>query len=134
MLAATITDLAAVGSPVPDTGSLRGDLDQLVRQIARLLAEQGLVRLLGAAAALSADSDVAMARDLFWRRRFEMMTVIVERAAARHELKEEAIAHDVIETLVAPLYFRVLVTHDPIDAAFIERCVAATLTIYGAPG
>lgn len=132
VLADTITDLAAVESPVPDTGSLHGDLEKLLRQIAQLLAQPGLVRLLGASAALSADSDVAAARDLFWRHRFEMMTVVVERAAARRELRDDVLAHDVIETLAAPLYFRVLVTHDPIDDAFIERCVAATLTLYGA--
>ncbi|GAA1483173.1 TetR/AcrR family transcriptional regulator [Gordonia sinesedis] len=130
LIADAITDLAARENPSPDTGSLRGDLIRLTEQIAQLLDGPGIARLLGAALALANDAEVAVARQRFWDLRFDSNAHLVERAKARGELPAEVEPRELLETVAAPIYFRVLVGGAPFDAAFINRCVDDALTIH----
>lgn len=125
-----LNDLAAVGNPPPDTGTLREDLRQIVEQITRLITRPGVARLLGTAAALDTDPEVASARTVFWNNRFDQITPVLERARDAGFLRPDAQAREVLETLAAPLYFRLLVTAEPIDAELIARCIEHTITLY----
>lgn len=131
LIAAAVSDMAETGNPAPDSGSLPGDLEQLAQQIAENLALPGIARLLGAAVAMSADAEVAVNRDRFWEIRFELSSVVIDRGIERGELPAGVNAHDIIETLVAPLYFRVLVTNRPVDSSFIRTIVGHVLALYG---
>ncbi|MEV0080004.1 TetR/AcrR family transcriptional regulator [Nocardia neocaledoniensis] len=134
LIAEAVTELAASGNPVPDTGALHTDLRTLAEQVAHLLQRPGTVRLVGTAIALSADPEVDSARRRFWDERFEKSSQVVIKAIDRGELPEGTDPREVLETLSAPLYFRLLVGDKPIDDAFLSRCVQDTLARHGSPG
>ncbi|OUC75642.1 TetR/AcrR family transcriptional regulator [Gordonia lacunae] len=131
LVADALEDLAEARNPMPDTGSLRRDLHQLAEQIAGLLSEPAIARLLGSSLALSSDPEVDSARMLFWDHRFQLSQPLVDRAISRGEIRTDAHPREVIETLVAPLYFRLLVTNQPIGADLIDRCVDTAMAVYG---
>jgi hypothetical protein len=56
------------------------------------------------------------------------MEDIVARAVKRGELPPSVDAGELLESLVAPAYLRLLVTGMPLDDALIERSVNAALT------
>ncbi|TQM33623.1 TetR/AcrR family transcriptional regulator [Nocardia bhagyanarayanae] len=130
LIAEAVTEMAAVGNPAPDTGTLRGDLRQLAEQISHLISRPGIARLLGTTIALSADPDVAAARHRFWNERFERTSHVIRRAVDRGELPDDVDPREVLETLSAPLYFRLLVSDQPLDSAFVTRCIDHTLTLH----
>ncbi|MFE5284111.1 TetR/AcrR family transcriptional regulator [Nocardia sp. NPDC056611] len=133
LIADAVTELAAEANPIPDTGALREDLRQLAQQIADLISRPGIARLLGTTVALSPDPEVAAARRHFWTTRFEQSSSIIQRAIRRGDLPPDTSPGDVIETLSAPLYFRLLVGDHPLDTAFIERCTDHAVTLYTTP-
>jgi AcrR family transcriptional regulator len=121
--------------PVPNTGSLRDDLVQLVRSV-----ELALTSSLGVLAARFSVSlleypEQAAARREYWRRRFERASVIFERARARGELTGQIDAVLVFELLVAPLFMRALVTGEPLKPALAASIVDVALhgILAGAP-
>ncbi|MEV0355516.1 TetR/AcrR family transcriptional regulator [Nocardia sp. NPDC050697] len=131
LIADALTGLAAAGNPPPDTGSVREDLRLLAEQVRDLIAAPAITRLLTTVAALAADPELAAARRAFWDHRFEQTRPIVERARAAGLLRAEADPRVVVESLVAPLYFRVLVTGEALGDDIVTRCVDDTLRRYG---
>jgi AcrR family transcriptional regulator len=107
--------------PVPDTGSLRGDLLASLGSSAALLTSP-LGRQFLRAAAVAPDSTSEL-RQAYWPGRFERAAIIFERAIARGEIAALVDATLASELLIAPLYFRLLVSHAPIDDALIERLI-----------
>ncbi|MFI0369726.1 TetR/AcrR family transcriptional regulator [Actinomadura sp. 1N219] len=121
---------AAAGEPwpVPDTGTLHGDL----RAIARLVLtgftdpRQGPVtRAFVSAAAQSAEA--ARALHAFFARRHEQAAAVVRRAAERGEVPAGTDAADVVRAAVAPLYHRLFITGEPVDEACADRAAAAAI-------
>ncbi|MFF0545977.1 TetR/AcrR family transcriptional regulator [Nocardia thailandica] len=131
LIAAAVTELAAAGNPLPDTGALRTDLRVLAEQVSHLIEQPGIARLVGTTIALSADPEVDAARRRFWTDRFDLSSPVITRAVERGELPAGTDPRSVLETLSAPLYFRVLVGMEAIDDAFITRCIDDTLTLHG---
>ena len=108
--------------PIPDTGSLAGDLTAfLERSVAFLASPLGtqLVRATIGAESPAADNP----RAAYWPVRLEEIGVMVERAVARGELPRARLAETILtaEMLLAPLYFRLLVTRGPLDEAFAQQ-------------
>ncbi|MDL9947364.1 TetR/AcrR family transcriptional regulator [Gordonia sp. ABSL11-1] len=131
LIADAMGDLAELRNPIPDTGDVRTDLRQLLEQVVVLVSEPALGRLLGATLALSADQDVRAARERFWRLRFVAGSEIVDNAVRRGAMIATVDPRTIIETLVAPVYFRVTVTGGMIDDDFLQRCVDDVLILYG---
>ncbi|WP_308297490.1 TetR/AcrR family transcriptional regulator [Tsukamurella paurometabola] len=129
LVADAVTELAAHGNPAPDTGDLRTDLLQVAQQIVALLARPGMARLVGTTLAMSHDDEVDAARRRFWDTRFEGIAPVIERAVDRGELTGLVTARDVIETVAAPIYFRILVGGAAPDDAFVGRCVDDALVL-----
>jgi AcrR family transcriptional regulator len=114
--------------PVPDTGSFAADVRALARAIAANIGSDDgsrVTRTLVAAATTS--DDVAGVSIEFWAERFELTGAIVDRAVARGEVPAGTDRRLVIETLIGPMYVRLLLTHEPVDRAFADR-VAALVT------
>jgi AcrR family transcriptional regulator len=109
--------------PIPDSGSLRGDLIAFARSITAYLATplgEALVRTM---AATVDDPTLAAGRTRFWRGRYETARVIVDRAIVRRELAVGTDPQLALELLVAPLHFRKLLTRQPLDDIFVEYTV-----------
>jgi AcrR family transcriptional regulator len=113
--------------PTPDTGSLREDLLALLRALAAFIGTplgENVVRM-----ALRRDlPDSDAARDRFWTDRFTRGSVILDRAEARGELRPGIDRFLTLETLVGPLYLRLLLTREPLNEAIIENIVDLMLT------
>ncbi|HUW01645.1 MAG TPA: TetR/AcrR family transcriptional regulator [Acidimicrobiales bacterium] len=108
--------------PIPDTGSLLGDLQVLA---AGVVAEVGSVagarrsRSIVAAASSSGDLDVEL--HAFWAHRMAATAPVVERAIERGEVPAGSDPNLIIEALVGPIWLRLLLTGEPIDKAFAHR-------------
>ena len=75
-------------------------------------------------AAGSHDAPLADASHRFWTERLALDGEIVERAIARGEVPAGTDPRTVIEAVLGPIYFRLLVTAEPPEPEFIERVVA----------
>ena len=99
--------------PIPDTGSLRSDLIALNTSAKKMLTS----RRGRAIVALSRiqDADALARRKLFWRARFERLRVMLDRAVARGEFPPDTDPVMFLEMLIAPFYFRLLVTDESLE-------------------
>lgn len=119
---------AADEIPQPDTGSLEGDLRQLLRAVVTNLARPATQALLRAAAAESeTTAEIGRVARAFWAHRIGLAAELVLRAQRRGEAPADLDAEHVIEVLIAPLFLRLLVTGSPIDGAFADRLVGDLL-------
>lgn len=119
--------------PVPDTGSLRGDLLALLSAIAAFITTpvgQLLLRL-ALRDDLPEDHDV---RERFWAERFTTGQTVLRRAQDRGELRPDVNGKLVIETLLGGLYVRLLLTREPVDDALTEHLVDLILAGIAHPG
>ena len=111
--------------PTPDTGSIRDDLRAVVRAvIAYVTSPVGLAAL--HVASLAAD-DQQEARQAFWAGRINALRPVIERGISRGELRSDTDAGLLLETLIAPLHGRLLLTGEPIDTQLGERIVDLVL-------
>ncbi|MFD0359929.1 TetR/AcrR family transcriptional regulator [Nocardia sp. GCM10030253] len=119
----------------PDTGSLRGDLAELIHDVAAVLMRPPMLALLRVQVAMADTApNVRAAGQRFWTTRFGHSAAIVERAIARGELSDGTDPQEFNEFAIAPLYLRVLVTDGSVDDDFIRNCVHRTLRAFDATG
>src|ERR1700712_1278264 len=131
LAAAAIGELAAAENPLPDTGSLEGDLTTLLTQIVELLRRPDIERVARASVALSSDDpDQAQARMAFYRMRTAGSAQVAVRAIERGALPAGTDPEAVIEQLVAPAYLRLLLTGGPLDDPLIAASVQRTLAAF----
>jgi Tetracyclin repressor-like, C-terminal domain len=71
--------------------------------------------------------DHSDARRAFWAGRLDALRPVVERGIARGELRPDTDAQLLLETLIAPLHGRLLLTGGQIDAQLAERVVDLVL-------
>lgn len=127
--AATLHSAEAV--PIPDTGSLREDLRLLARDVvANIGSTEGTRRSRSIAAAAANSDELAAAMHGFWGERLTLSAAVVDRAVARGELPGTVDARLVIETVIGPLWLRLLLTGEPVTDALADRIV--DLVIAGA--
>jgi len=113
--------------PVPDTGSIRSDLTELLCAIADYLGTP-VGRATSQALATSGDeSRWAQVRFDFWTTRLALARAIVDRAVERGEIPAGTDPRLVLETLVAPLQFRTLVTREAFDHRLCRQLVELVL-------
>ena len=126
-LIADALDLAAAEPwPIPDTGSLAGDLRGLVRLVAENFADPvdgPVARAFVLAAAQSGDA--ARSLHAFFAHRHEQAAVIVRRAVERGEVPPATDPAEVVRSAVAPLYYRLFLTGEPIGEQAADRAAAA---------
>lgn len=130
LAAAAIEQLAAADNPLPDTGTLEGDLRVLLGQILGVLRRPEIQRLVRAAVALADTPSVNQSSATFFAARFAGSAEVARRAIARGELARDTDAEAVIEHLVAPAYLRLLLTGRPLDAHLEQESVRRTLAAY----
>ena len=110
--------------PGPDTGSLRADLLELLEHLVAFLATpDGRALLLGAGQAGAEPARSGPAHTGMVDHRLAMARQVLTRAAERGEIAPGADL-DALATLPPALvFFRVLLTDDPVDHAALERLV-----------
>jgi AcrR family transcriptional regulator len=119
---------AANKIPVPNTGSLKRDLEIFLNAtFVRLTETSGpIARGLIADAALDPEFNEVM-RTVFVAKRRKAMRDILERAVRRGELSKRTELELMIDVLFGPMWYRLLNLHGPLDAAFAKKLVKSVL-------
>ena len=111
--------------PIPDTGTLRGDLQQLARGVVSNVATATTAQTtLALVAAAASSAELAASMHMFWSERLALTAPIIERAIEREELPPSTDANLIIETLIGPIWIRLLLTGEPIDVDLADRTAA----------
>ncbi len=122
-----------VAVPVPDTGTLSGDLRALARAVAANLSdERGARRSRSLVASAASSPELAASMHAYWRTRLAATAPVVERAIDRGEIGAHVDPNIVIEALVGPIWLRFLMTGESIDAPFVDRIAALVVAGVGA--
>jgi AcrR family transcriptional regulator len=117
--------------PIPDSGTLRSDLIVLGESAASMLrSPQGQAIL---ALTLVREENALSVKREYWQRRFERLQPVFDRAIARGEFPPDADALVLLQILIAPLYFRLLVTMETLEDWPITEVVDRLLSGYATP-
>ena len=131
---AVLGEMARDQVPVPDLGDTRAELVHAVLDTARTMTATIAGRTIrGLIPALAEDVELAdeFRRTLVALRRREMARV-VERGLVRGDLRPGPHLALVGELLVGPLFWRLLMTGDPLDERFADTLVESVLAGLGA--
>jgi AcrR family transcriptional regulator len=124
LVADALLSYAGQAVPMPDTGSVRQDLQTLTHTvIANITSPPGeelLRTLLSDAARIT---EITVAGRAFWNERFSLIAAIIRRGIDRGELPPDTDTDFLIEVLIAPLYLRLLVTGQPLTPEYADRVV-----------
>lgn len=97
--------------PLPDTGTLVGDLGELLFDIQRALQQPLMVHLLSVVVGQSAQAEGLHAvRTQFWDERFAVSGQLVQRGVERGELPADTDPRQFLELAASPLFFRSVIT------------------------
>lgn len=121
--------LSGVGNlaPIPDTGTLQGDLRAYLRASAAVMREPEGALLLRLAVTMDETDDLRAVRDDYWTRALQNASSMFERAIRRAELPPDVDVRRAVEHLVAPLYLRTLVTGGELGDDFLDSVIHTTL-------
>lgn len=114
--------------PLVDTGSVDTDLRELAIEISRFFSDHqaGPVVMALIADAVHSPRAADEMRGL-WAERNRAAAEAVRRGIDRGELPAATDPVEVIRALGAPVYYRLLITHEPVDDTVAERAAAAAL-------
>jgi AcrR family transcriptional regulator len=122
-----LLDYSEAKLPIPDAGTLRGDLVAFATAVTAYL-DSPLGQALARAMAVAGDDDtLAAARAQFWKSRLDLASVMIERAKDRGEVLADLDAAAALELVIAPLHFRALLTREPIGERDIAQLVDTLL-------
>jgi AcrR family transcriptional regulator len=133
-LEALTTDVAitwlTTNSPIPDTGTLDGDLRAYAASVVRdVNGPDGLAVLRLVIALSNAGESGRAARDRFIAERGRQVQEMLDRAAARGEQPPNAL--DVLDHILAPIYARTLFGMGPLTPDYADSLVGRLATLTG---
>lgn len=127
MVREIVADVADHRLPLPDSGSLTGDIELLLQVAAQALkhplASQIIPDLL--AEAVRTPQLGQTLRAVLQARQRDVASVLVDRAVARGELPTGVDPDSVVDLVVGPLYWRVAIARTPLAAEELPRLAAA---------
>ena len=126
LFVAALLERSADAIPTPDTGSIKGDLLAIVREVLAYVGSPVGTAILRAAT-LPVDHVYADAREAFWARRLDTLAPVVSRGIERGELRAETDGRLLLEMLIAPIHGRLLLTGEPVGDDLAEQLVDLSL-------
>jgi AcrR family transcriptional regulator len=127
MVLEIVTDVAEQSLPLPDTGSLRGDVELLLRIVARALghplASQIIPDLL-AEAARNPQFGETLSQALLSNQR-TVVTELIGRAVAREELATSVDPDVAVDLILGPLYWRLAISRTPQPKGYLTHLATA---------
>ena len=114
--------------PVPDTGTVGGDLRALNRMVVAGFADPEI----GAASRAFVGASIqnaaaAQALQRFFAARHTDAVQVVTRAVSRGELPAAVDPCELVRIAVAPLYYRLFVSQEPVDETIADRAADSAL-------
>ncbi|MEV5652559.1 TetR/AcrR family transcriptional regulator [Nocardia sp. NPDC052254] len=129
LIADALAESVAAEIPIPDAGSVDEDLRALARSVVAWTNSPSgravLAVMVSTTAGLPAPPNSA--RHVF-RDRIRQTLPVVTRAVDRGELPDGTDPAELIKTVVAPIYFRVLITGEQVDEGTADAAAAVALT------
>jgi AcrR family transcriptional regulator len=133
LVLAVVSEVAVHRLPLPDTGSLCGDLEMLFRIMATALqhplASQIIPDLL-AEAARNPQIAQTLQQALRTNQR-DIGVLLIGRAIERGELSAGADPGDVVDLIVGPIYWRLAIARTPLNPVDLPRMAAAVAAALG---
>lgn len=128
LLLAAAEQLCAEKGPIPDTGTLRGDLSAYAATYLRMLTTTRTGRAIPEMVAAMARHPELTApyREFFAERRAGWL-VLIDRGVARAELPAGVDRDQLVDLIVGPLFYRAFLTHEDADPAYVDRLVDTAL-------
>lgn len=112
--------------PVPDTGSVREDIEIHATNLAVFLRSREGMVITGLIGEGQSDAGLAEAyRTRFFAPRRQEARELLERGVMRGELKPDLDISCSIDLLYGPIFYRLLITGDVLDEAYIKMITAA---------
>ncbi|MBD8118067.1 TetR/AcrR family transcriptional regulator [Pantoea agglomerans] len=114
---------------IPDSGSLHSDLYEFLKMITSMLSSSEGRKLIQAAISASSSGDDMVdtaIRDV-WEQRFQQAEVMFEQAVLRGEAGYKGQRRIILETLIAPVWFRILITQQPVDEKYLAANISRIL-------
>ena len=128
LVADVLGERIALDFRIPDTGSVQGDLRQLAQAfVAWVTSPTGrmiFAAVYSDAARIPGISDVRRELFEYGPRR---AAVVIDRAIGRGELPAGTDPAAVLRALIAPIYFRLTVTAEPVDPAAADQAAQVAL-------
>jgi AcrR family transcriptional regulator len=133
LVTAAMYQVAEDRKPTPDTGSLAGDLRVLLTHLGELTKDSTLgcnVRMMVADGLRN--PELGAVHDEFVQFRRTGTKLVLERAITRGELRADTDLEVAADVLGGPVFYRHLVSHMPVDDAYLDEVLHAFLRAYGA--
>jgi AcrR family transcriptional regulator len=128
LVADAMTNLARASVPIRDTRDIVADLHRVARSFVAFLsspAGRAVVATLRSDA--SRMPEVVAARRRFFEDRFRQADSLVAGAIARGELPAETDTAELMRTILAPIYLRLLVTAEPVSESVADSAARVAL-------
>ena len=124
--AALITDAFASSTTrkldFPDTGSVRRDMSQQMRQVIKIFrSPRGRILAAILAAGQSDRGLIAAFRERFMKPRRQEAYATLRRGITRGELRKDVDLDLLLDSLYGPIYMRFLIRHDDLTPGFIDH-------------
>ncbi|MGW6915895.1 TetR/AcrR family transcriptional regulator [Kitasatospora sp. NPDC054939] len=128
LVSAALTGARRLELAVPDTGSLRGDLEALVRQVVGLLTAPPTAELaVPVFGAVTRSPELADSVRDFFADRLAREQVVLDRAVTRGELPAGTDPALLMDLLAGAVWVRAVLRRTPLEPDFPRRAVTAVL-------
>jgi AcrR family transcriptional regulator len=128
---ALLLDACAQASSIkpqdPDTGSLKGDLELLARDIAARLEQPWSSMLPSIIDAAERDKELASLQSRIHAQTREAFVTVIERAQERGELPRSQDPRELVALIFGPLLYRRFFSREGLDEGFAQRVVERAL-------
>jgi AcrR family transcriptional regulator len=112
----------------PDTGSVRTDMSQQMRQLVKILrGRRGRIVSAMLGAGQSDRSLIAAFRERFMKPRRQEAYATLRRGIRRGQLRKNVDMDLLLDSLYGPIYMRFLIRHDSLTPEFVEGLCELTL-------
>lgn len=114
-----------------DSGDLRTDLLEVLNHLGNLLSSEPTKSVAASfIAEAMRDPELAALHAKFTKRRRAVSTTLIEKAISRGDLPKTTDPAAMADDLAAPVFFRALILHQPIEKTWIESHVDRWIEIY----
>ena len=112
---------------IPDTGSLKGDLETLAGRVAARLRQPWSAVMLSVIDAAERDKGLAELQAQLLAQAPAAIAAVIERAQQRGEVPHAQDCRELVASILGPLVYRRFFSREPLDQAFAERVVERAL-------